>query len=169
MQAPSHFKQIPKDHNQGSSLPSASLSHFIIVKVQACQVSSILNGSRSKWPNFASLHIWFATSRLSLKFVSLFYVSMFLWILKIHVAFDVLCSCIYLKKFKKKKFQDFQIFPQKKEKNFQKKKKSLWTRAIKPLSHLKKIKILWTKGIGLPSDFKKKKNPFFSFKDFKIL
>ena len=57
--SPSHFKQISKDHNQGSSLPSASPSHFIIIKVQACQVSSILNGSRrSKWPNFASLHIW---------------------------------------------------------------------------------------------------------------
>ena len=98
--SPSHFKQIPKDHNQGSSLPSASPSHFIIIKVQAYPVSSILNGPRrSKWPNFASLHIWFATSWLSLKFVCLFHVSMFLWILKIHVAFDVLCSCIYFKKF----------------------------------------------------------------------
>ena len=95
--SPSHFKQIPKDHKQGSSLPSASPSHFIIIKVQAYQGSSILNGTRrSKWPNFASLHIWFATSWLSLKFVCLFRVSMFLWILKIHVAFDVLCSCIYI-------------------------------------------------------------------------
>ena len=59
----SHFKQIPKDHDQGSNLPSASPSHFIIIKVQAYQVLSILNGPRrSKWPNFASLHIWFATS-----------------------------------------------------------------------------------------------------------
>ena len=75
----SHFKQIPKDHNQGSSLPSASPSHFIIIKVQAYQVLSILNGlRRSKQPNFASLHIWFATSWLSLKFVCLFHVSMFL-------------------------------------------------------------------------------------------
>ena len=97
---PSHFKQIPKDHNQCSSLLSASPSHFIIIKVQACQVSSILNGSRkSKWPNFALRHIWFATSLLSLKFVSLFHISIFLWILKIYVAFDVLCSCIYFKKF----------------------------------------------------------------------
>ena len=94
--SPSHFKQIPKDLNQGSSFPSASPSHFIIIKVQAYQVSSILNGPRrSKWPNFASLHIWFATSWLSLKFVCLFHVSILLWILKIHVAFDVLCSCIY--------------------------------------------------------------------------
>ena len=94
--SPIYFKQIPKDHNQGSSLPSASPSHFIIIKVQAYQVSSILNGPRRrKWPNFASFHIWFATSWLNLKFVSLFRVSIFLWILKIHVAFDVLCSCIY--------------------------------------------------------------------------
>ena len=124
----SHFKQIPKDHNHGSRLPSASPRHFIIIKVQAYRVSSILNRPRrSKWPNFALLHIWFATSWLNLKFVSLFHVSMFLWILKIHVAFDVLCSCIYIyisfKKIqKKKKIQDFQIFP-KKEKIFQKKKK----------------------------------------------
>ena len=39
---------------------------------------------------------------------------------------------ILKKKLKKKKFQDFQIFP-KKEKIFQM-KKSLWTRGIKPLS-----------------------------------
>ena len=118
--SPSHFKQIPKDHNQGSSLPSASPSHFIIIKVQAYQVLSILNGPRrSKWPNFASLYIWFAISWLNLKFVSLFHVSMFLWILKIHVAFDVLCSCIY---FFLKKIQDFQIFPKKREKISNKKK-----------------------------------------------
>ena len=72
---PSHFKQIPKDYNQGSSLPSASPSHFIIIKVQAYLVSSILNGPRrSKWPNFASLHIWFATLWLNLKFVCCFFV-----------------------------------------------------------------------------------------------
>ena len=95
--SPSNFKQIPKDHNQGSSLPNASPSHFIIIKVQAYQVLSILNGlRRSKRPNFTSLHIWFATSWLNLQFVCLFHVSMFLWILKIHVAFDVLCSCIYI-------------------------------------------------------------------------
>ena len=122
--SPSHFKQIPKDHSQGLSLPSASPSHFIIIKVQAYQVLSILNGPRrSKRPNFASLHIWFATSWLNLKFVCLFHVSMFLWILKIHVAFDVLCSCIY---FKKKKIQKISRFPnlsQKKRKILKKKKK----------------------------------------------
>ena len=113
----SHFKQIPNDHSQGSSLPSASPSHFIIIKVQAYIISSILNGpKRSNWPNFASLHIWFATSWLSLKFVCLFHISMFLWILKIHVAFDIFCSYIYLKKYIY--IQDFQSFP-KKEKNFQ--------------------------------------------------
>ena len=111
----SHFKQIPKDHNHGSRLPSASPRHFIIIKVQVYRVSSILNRpKRSKWPNFASLHIWFATSWLSLKFLVY---SMFLWILKIHVAFDVLCSCIYLKKKK------FKIFFFKISKSFQKKKK----------------------------------------------
>ena len=89
---PSHFKQIPKDYNQSSSLPSASPSHFIIIKVQTYLVLSILNGPRrSKLPNFASLHIWFATLWLNLKFVCLFHISMFPWILKIHVAFDVLC------------------------------------------------------------------------------
>ena len=122
----SHFKKIPKDHNHDSSLPSASPRHFIIIKVQAYWVSSILNGpKRSKWPNFASLHIWFATSWLSLKFVSLFHVSMFLWILKIHVAFDVLCSCIYifLKKNSKKKISRFPNLSQKKRKIKIKKKK----------------------------------------------
>ena len=76
---------------------------------------------------------------------------------------------IIKKKFKKKKkFKIPKSLP-KKEKNFQiKKKKSLWTRGIEPLSHLKK-KFLWTRGIGLPSDFFKKGPFFFSFKDFKIL
>ena len=113
----------------------SSIYQKIIIKVQAHQVLSILNGpKRSKWPNFASLHIWFATSWLSLKFVCLFRVSMFLWILKIHVAFDVLCSRIYiyiyfLKRYKKKIFKkNFKIsksFP-KKENNFPKKKKKVF-------------------------------------------
>ena len=116
----SHFKQISKDHNHGSSLPSASSRHFIMIKVQAHQASSILNGSRrSKWPNFASLHIWFATSWLSLKFVSLFHVSIFFWIQEFHVEFNELCLCIYIKK--KKKFKISKSFP-KKEKFFQMKK-----------------------------------------------
>ena len=61
--------------------------------------------------------------------------------------------CVYiLKKNKtkqkiKKKFKISKIFP-KKEKNFQKKKKNLWTRDI-----------------GLPSDFFKK-GPFFFFQRF---
>ena len=47
---------------------------------------------------------------------------------------------IFKKKFKKKKFQDFQIFPKKREKfsKKKKKKKGLWTRGIQPLSHFKK-------------------------------
>ena len=63
---------------------------------------------------------------------------------------------IFLKKNSKKNSR-FPKFSQKKEKNFQKKKKK------------KKKKILWTRDIGLPIDFFKKKDPFFSFKDFKIL
>ena len=122
--------QANTNWSYGSSLPSASPSHFIIMKVQAHQASSILNGPRiSKWLNFASLHIWFATSWLNLKFVCLFHISIFLWILKIHVPFDVLCSCIYFFKKIQKKNQDSQIFP-KKEKNFPKKKRGLWTRGI---------------------------------------
>ena len=38
--------------------------------------------------------------------------------------------------FQKKKIQDFQIFPKKREKFSN--EKSFWTRGIKPLSHLKK-------------------------------
>ena len=74
---------------------------------------------------------------------------------------------IFLKK-NSKKFKISKSFP-KKKKNFQKKKKGLWTRGIEPLSHLKKKKKnLWTRGIGLPNDFFKK-GLFFSYKDFKIL
>ena len=124
MQAPSHFKQMPKDHNQGSSLPSASPSHFKQRPFHHNQGSAhqASNGPRrSKWPNFTSLHIWFVTSWLSLKFVCLFHVSIFFLIQKFHVAFNELCLCIYIKKSKKKKFKISKIFP-KKEKNFQKKK-----------------------------------------------
>ena len=64
---------------------------------------------------------------------------MFLWILKIHVAFDVLCSCIYIYILKNSENIKISKSFLKKEKNFQqKKKKSLWTRRIEPLSHLKK-------------------------------
>ena len=47
---------------------------------------------------------------------------------------------VYFFFFNSKKIQDFQIFPKKRE-NFSN-AKSLWTRGIKPLSHLKKKKIL---------------------------
>ena len=119
--------QRPKTHKmhafQVQTQAISSIYQKIIIKVQAHQVLSILNGpKRSKWPNFASLHIWFATSWLSLKFVCLFRVSMFLWILKIHVAFDVLCTCIYYKKKSKKKISRFPNLSQKKTKIFKKKK-----------------------------------------------
>ena len=68
------------------------------------------------------------------------------------------------KKIQKKKFQDFQFFLKKREKFS---KKSLWTRAIEPLSHLKK-KIFELEALDFLVTFLKK-NPFFSFKDFKIL
>ena len=71
--------------------------------------------------------------------------------------------CVYI--LKKKKIQDFQIFP-KKEKNFQI-KKSLYTRGIEPLSHLKK-KFFELGALDFLVTFFKK-GPFFSFKDFKIL
>ena len=53
---------------------------------------------------------------------------------------------ILKKKFKRKIqkfffFQDFQMFPKKREK-FSNKKKSLWTRDIEPLSHFFKKNIL---------------------------
>ena len=94
---PSKCKPRPFQANTKWSYGSSS-SHFIIIKVQAHQASSILDGPRrSKWPNFASLHIWFATSWLSLKFFCLFHVFMFLWIPKFHVAFNELFLCIYIK------------------------------------------------------------------------
>ena len=74
---------------------------------------------------------------------------------------------IFLKKFQKKKFKDFQIFPKKREKFSKKKKKSLWTRDIEPLSHLK-IYIIWTGALDFLVTFSKKAH-FFSYKDFKIL
>ena len=51
---------------------------------------------------------------------------------------------IFLKKIQKK-FKISKSFP-KKKKNFQKKKKSLWTRGIEPLSHLKKKKKIFELG-----------------------
>ena len=136
---PSKCKPKPFQANTnwsyGLSLSSASPNHFIIIKVQAHQASRILNGPRkSKWPNFASLHIWFATSWLSLKFVCLFHVSIFFWIQKFHVAFNELCLCIYIKnkktktktktKIQKNSKKNFKISKSflKKEKFFQMKK-----------------------------------------------
>ena len=66
------------------------------------------------------------------------------------------------KKKKSKKNSRFPNLSQKERKIFKKKKKSLWSRGIKPLRLLKK-KFLWTRGIGLPSDFFKKCPFFFLF------
>ena len=117
--SPSHFKQIPKDHNQGSSLPSASPSHFIIIKVlkhpqwtkkkQAAQLC-------------LTLHL-VCNVMVKLK-VPCFYVS-----LNPKNPCSIWCTLlmyiyIYFKKYRK--YQDFQIFPKKREKfSTKKKKKSL--------------------------------------------
>ena len=123
--------QRPKAHKMHAfQVQAQAQAIFIVIKVQVHQASSILNGPRrSKWSNFASLHIWFATSWLSLKFVCLFHVSNFFFFQKFHVAFNELCLCvcvciyiyIYIFKSQKKKNQDSQIFP-KREENFQMKK-----------------------------------------------
>ena len=74
---------------------------------------------------------------------------------------------IYFFKSSKKKIQDSQIFPKKREKFS--KKKSLWTRGIEPLSHLKK-KFFELGALDFLLTFSKKHLFFFfSFKDFKIL
>ena len=105
-----------------------------------------------------------ATSWLSLKFVGLFHVSMFLWILKIHVAFDVLCSCIYYKKkILKKKIQKnsrFLNLSQKRE-NFEM-KKSLWTRGIEPLGHFLKKKFFELEALDFLVTFSKRPIFFLS-------
>ena len=74
---------------------------------------------------------------------------------------------VYILKKNQKKFQDFQIFPKKREKLKKKKKKGLWTRGIEPLSHLKK-KFFELGALDFLVTFSKKTH-FFSFKDFKIL
>ena len=108
-----------------------------------------------------------ATSWLSLKFVGLFHISMFLWILKIHVAFDVLCSCIYIyiffkkiqKKKNSKKISRFSNLSQKRE-NFEM-KKSLWTRGIEPLGHFLKKKFFELGALDFLVTFSKKAHFFF--------
>ena len=121
-QGSSHFKQILKDHNQDSSFPSANPSHFKQIPKDHKEGSNPPSLKHPQWTKKKQVaqlcltpHL-VATSWLRLKFVCLFHVSMFLWILKIHVAFDVLCSCIYFKKKKIKK--NFKI-----SKSFQKKRK----------------------------------------------
>ena len=78
----------------------------------------------------------------------------FFLIQKFHVAFNELCLCIYIKKTKpkknKKKNSRFPKFSQKKRKIFKKKK----------IFGLGTLDFLLTFS---------KKDPFFSFKDFKIL
>ena len=78
---------------------------------------------------------------------------------------------MYILKIKnKKKISRFPNLSQKKRKIFPK-KKSLWTRGIEPLSHLKKKKkknFFGLRALDFLVTFSKKAH-FFSFKDFKIL
>ena len=68
---------------------------------------------------------------------------------------------IFLFKKIKKKIQDSQIFPKKREK-FSNKKKSLWTKGIELLSHLKKKKkILELGALGFLVNFFQKRPIFF--------
>ena len=99
--SPSHFKQIPKDHNQGSSFPSANPSHFKHIPKAHNQVSSPPSLKHPQWTKKKQVAQLCLTPHLvcnimiKLKvclFIPCFYV--FFLILKIHVAFDVLCSCI---------------------------------------------------------------------------
>ena len=78
---------------------------------------------------------------------------------------------IFFKKIKKK-IQNFffkisKSFPQKKREKFSN-EKSLWTRGIEPLSHLKK-NFFELGALDFLVTFFKKGPFFFSFKDFKIL
>ena len=70
--------------------------------------------------------------------------------------------------FQKKKFKIFKSFPKKGKKFSKKKKKGLWTRGIEPLSHFKKKNFFELGALDFLVIFFKK-DPFFSFKDFKIL
>ena len=97
---------------------------------------------------------------------------MFLWILKIHIAFEVLWSCIYIYIYiflnPKKKKSRFPNLSQKKRKKKKKKKnfkwESVWTRGIGPLSHLKKKKKNFELGpLNFLVTFSKRSNFFFSF------
>ena len=93
-------------NSQDASLLSASPSHFIIIKVQAYQVSSTLNGSRrSKWLSLVCL------------FIPCFYVS-----LNSKNPCSIWCTLFMYIFLKKKKISRFPNLSQKKEKNFQKKK-----------------------------------------------
>ena len=87
----------------------------------------------------------------------------FFLIQKFHVGFNELCLCIYIKKNKtKKKFKISKIFAKKKRKIFKKKKKkSLWTRGIEPLSHLKKKKIFELGALDFLVNFFQKRPIFF--------
>ena len=69
---------------------------------------------------------------------------------------------IFFLKNSKKKFQDFQIFLKKKREKFSN-EKSIWTRGIEPLSHLKKKKKFFELGaVDFLVTFSKKTHFFLS-------
>ena len=121
----SHFKQIPKDHNQGSSLPSASPSHFKQITKDHNQSSSPPSLKHPQWTkkkHFAQLcltpHL-VCNIKVKVKvclFIPCFYISLnsknlcSIWC----TLFMYIYIYIYIFFFKsKKKFQDFQIFTNK--------------------------------------------------------
>ena len=91
----------------------SSKDQKIIIKVQAYQVPRILSGPRrSKWPNFASLHIRFAKSWLSLKFIC----SIFLYFFDSKVSCSIrYTSFIYIYP---KKIKNIYIFEKLKKSRF---------------------------------------------------
>ena len=103
-QSSSHFKEIPKDHNQGSSFPSANPSNFKQIPKDHNQGSSPPSLKHPQWTKkkqaaqLCLIPHLVCNIMVKLKvclFIPCFYVSLNS---KIHVAFDVLCLCIYLKK-----------------------------------------------------------------------
>ena len=117
----SHFKQIPKDHNQGSSLPSASPSHFKQITKDHNQSSSPPSLKHPQWTkkkHFAQLcltpHL-VCNIKVKVKvclFIPCFYIS-----LNSKNLCSIWCTLFMyiLKKIQKIKNQDSQIFQKKKK------------------------------------------------------
>ena len=122
--SPSHFKQIRKYHNQGSSIPILKHPKWTKKKqvAQLCLTQHLV-----------------CNIMVKLKFclfISCFYVS-----LNSKDPCSIWCTLVmYILKKKFKKISRFPNLSKKKEKKIFKWKKSLWTRGIEPLSHFLKRK-----------------------------